>query len=70
MVTDRAELQDWSRLIRGEYEELADLQLTQSQVEDLWGLDTAAANALLTELVSAGVLRKTHAGAYVRADVR
>jgi hypothetical protein len=70
MVTDRAQLQDWSQLIRAEYEELPDLQLTQSQVEELWGLDTSVADALLSALVAAGVLKKTHHGAYVRADAR
>jgi hypothetical protein len=70
MVTDWTQLQDWSQLIRSEYEELPDLQLTQSQVEELWGLDTTVADALLSALVSAGVLKKTNQGAYVRADVR
>ena len=70
MVTDWALLQDWSQLIRGEFEELPDLQLTQSQVEELWGFDTTVANALLSALVSAGVLEKTNQGAYVRADDR
>lgn len=57
-------------MIRAEYEELPDLQLTQSQVEELWGLDTTVADALLGALVSAGVLKKTHEGSYVRAGVR
>ena len=70
MVTDWIPLQDWSQLIRGEYEELPDLQLTQSQVEELWGLDTPVADALLGALVSAGVLTKTPHGTYVRTDVR
>lgn len=70
MVTDRAHLQDWLQLIRAEYEELPDLRLTQSQVEELWGLDTTVAGALLGALVSAGVLNKTPEGAYVRGDGR
>jgi hypothetical protein len=70
MVTDWVQLQDWSQLIRAEYEELPDLQLTQSQVEELWGLDTTVADVLLSALVSAGVLKKTLHGAYVRAHVR
>jgi len=69
-VTDWAQLQEWSQLIRAEYAELPDLQLTQSQVEELWDLDTTVAAAVLSALVSAGVLKKTHQGAYVRADVR
>jgi hypothetical protein len=70
MVTDWAQLHEWSQLIRAEYEELPDLQLTQSQVEELWGLDTVVADALLRALVSAGILKKTHQGAYVRAEAR
>ena len=69
-MTDWAELRDWSQLIRGEYEELPDLQLTQSQVEELWALETKVADALLQALVAGGVLMKTHHGTYVRADVR
>jgi hypothetical protein len=69
MVTDGTQLQDWSQLIRGEYEELPDLQLTQFQIEELWGFDATVADALLSALVSAGVLKKTHQGVYVRADV-
>ena len=69
-MTDWVQLQDWSRLIRGEYEELPDLELTQSQIEELWGLGTAVADALLSGLVSAGVLKRTYHGTFVRADVR
>jgi hypothetical protein len=37
MASDRAQLQDWSRLIRAEYDERPHLQLAQSQIEELWG---------------------------------
>jgi hypothetical protein len=43
MYTDRHSLHDWQALIRAEYEELPDLQLTQSQVEVLWTLDSVTA---------------------------
>ncbi len=67
-MTDSALLHDWLRLVRAEYEELPDLRLTQAEVERLWGLDPPTAVAILATLVSAGVLRKTSHGAYVRSD--
>jgi hypothetical protein len=70
MLTDRAQLQDWFQLIRAEYEELPNLQLTQSEVEELWALDAETAEALLGALVSVGALTKTREGAYVRARAR
>jgi len=68
MSADQTTLHDWLQLIRSEYEELPDLRLNQSQVESLWGLDAMTAEALLAALVSAGVLKRTRHGAYVRAD--
>ena len=68
MPAERPQLQEWLNLIRAEYEELPDLRLTQSQVEELWGLETSVAKALIDALVSAGILKKTTGGAYVRAD--
>ena len=70
MASDRAQLQDWSRLIRAEYDELPDLRLKQSQIEELWGLDPTVAEALLDALVAAAVLTRTPQGAYMRADGR
>jgi hypothetical protein len=67
ITTDQVQLQDWLPLIRAEYEELQTLRLTQSQVEELWGFDATVANAVLSALVSAGVLKKTRRGTYVRA---
>jgi hypothetical protein len=42
MAVDRAQVEDWLHLIRGELEERANLQLTQSQIEELWGLDATS----------------------------
>jgi hypothetical protein len=70
MVTGQPTVQDWLRLIRGEFEELPDLKLTQRQVEELWGLESAVAEALLDALVSAGFLKRTRHGTYVRGDAR
>ncbi len=66
-ASDRASLLDRLQLIRAEYDQHPDLRLTQSQVEELWELDAMVANALLSALVSAGVLTKATEGGYVRA---
>ena len=59
---------DWIHLIRSEYLEIPDLHLTRNQVQRLWGLDTVMCDALLEALVDVRFLRRTHAGAYARAD--
>ena len=69
-ATDRTWVQDWLQLVRGEYEELPGLRLTQSQVEEWWEIDAARAATLIGALVSIGVLRKTREGAYVHADTQ
>ena len=67
-MADPALLDDWLRLVRAEYEELPDLHLTRVEVERLWGLDAPTADAILTTLVSSGVLKKTARGGYVRSN--
>ena len=57
---------EWLQLIRAEYAEVPGLQLTKSQVQDLWALDPWVCDALLNALVDAGFLRRTRDGAYVR----
>jgi predicted transcriptional regulator of viral defense system len=67
-MNDPVLLDDWLRLVRAEYEELPDLHLTHAEVERLWGLDPLTADSILTRLVTAGVLRKTSRGGYVRSN--
>lgn len=67
-MMDPVLVDDWLRLVRGEYEEVPDLRLTHAEVERLWGLDPTTAGEILAELISAGVLRKTARGAYVRSN--
>ena len=67
-MTEPALLEDWLRLVRAEYEELPDLHLTHAEVERLWGLDSSTAAAILSTLVSSGVLRKTSRGGYVKTQ--
>ena len=59
---------DWLQLIRAEYLEIPGLSLTKPQVQQMWGLDAVAAEALLAALVDARFLRCTNQKTYVRAD--
>lgn len=63
------QLAGWLGLIRAEYCELPGLRLTLPQARRFWGLDEASSTELFTALVDAGFLRRTSAGAYVRADI-
>ena len=58
----------WLRLIRAEYLEIPGLQLTNQQVQRLWGLDPLMCEALLTALVDAGFLKRTLRDGFIRAD--
>ena len=63
-----AQTSDWIQLIRSEYLEIPGLHLTRNQAQRFWGLDVVTCDALLEALVDVRFLRRTHAGAYVRAD--
>lgn len=68
MIAAQTTIADWIHLIRSEYLEIPGLHLTRNQVLRLWGLDAVMCDALLQALVDVRFLRRTHAGAYVRAD--
>jgi hypothetical protein len=68
MIAAPTTIADWIHLIRSEYLEIPGLQLTRNHVQRLWGLDGVMCDALLEALVDVRFLRRTHAGAYVRAD--
>lgn len=68
MIAAQTTIADWIHLIRSEYLEIPGLHLTRTQVQRLWGLDGILCDALLEALVDVRFLRRTHAGAYVRAD--
>ncbi len=70
MASSRSHLHDWLQLIRAEFSEVPDLQLSQPEVEEMWGLDAMIAEALLAALVSAGFLKRTREGLYRRRDSR
>ena len=68
MIAAQTTIADWIHLIRSEYLEIPGLHLTRNQVLRLWGLEAIMCDALLEALVDVRFLRRTHAGAYVRAD--
>lgn len=68
MIAAEVTIADWIHLIRSEYLEIPGLHLTRNQVLRLWGLDAVMCDALLQALVDVRFLRRTQAGAYVRAD--
>ena len=68
MIAAQTALADWAQLIRSEYLEMPGLHLTARQVQRLWGLEPVTCDALLEALIEVRFLKRTHAGAYVRAD--
>jgi hypothetical protein len=58
---------DLLRLIRAEYEEFPDLQLSESELEDLFEMNPEMATTVLSVLVADGFLRKTADGSYVKS---
>lgn len=60
--------EDVLRRVQGEYIEMPGLRLTTAQAQRLWGLDSAACDALLGALVDAKFLLRTRDGAFMRCD--
>lgn len=52
--------------IQAEYREMPGLTLTLGQVQRLCGIDETMCQAVLDALLSAGFLRRTPAGQYIR----
>ena len=61
-------IEDWTRIVRGEYLEVPGLDLTREQARRLWGLDQATCDSLLAALVDTRFLRRTRDNRYLRAD--
>jgi hypothetical protein len=55
------------RRIQGEYAEMPGLRLTMAQAQRLWGLDRAACDAVLRELIATRFLIRNREGLYVRS---
>lgn len=54
--------------IRGEYQEMPGLRLTEPQARRLWGLDRAACAHVLEALTESRFLCRTEDGTYVRVS--
>ena len=54
--------------VQGEFLEMPGLCLTEAQARRLLGLDADACTALLSSLVEADFLFRTHAGAFMRVE--
>jgi hypothetical protein len=68
MIARQPSIANWIHIIQSEYQESPGLRLTKPQVQRLWNLDSLVCEALLDALVDVQFLRRTNAGAYVRAD--
>jgi hypothetical protein len=68
MIARQPSIANWIHIIQSEYRESPGLRLTKPQVQRLWNLDALVCEALLDALVDGRFLRRTTAGAYVRAD--
>ena len=67
-MTERdADLNLWTSLIKGEYQEMPGLQLTRAQVRRMWGLTESDCERVLGALQAASFLRLTRRGCYVLA---
>jgi hypothetical protein len=67
-VDSRATVALWIDRIRGEYQEMPGLSLTEPQGQRLWGLTPSACREILEALRASGFLRRTYQGQYVRSD--
>lgn len=58
----------WIHLVQAEYLESPGLQLTKTEVQRLWSLDSLMCEAVLDALEHAKFLKRTSAGRYARVD--
>ena len=61
------EITSWVARIESEYREMPGLQLTERQMQRLWGLDGDACGEIVEVLISRCVLVKNQRGSYARA---
>ena len=60
-----ADVTAWLKRIREEYREMPGLNLTQPQMQRLWGVAPHVCSALVDTLVATRVLRRTAEGNYI-----
>jgi hypothetical protein len=63
----QTELVDWLMHVEAEYREMPGLQLTERQMQRLWGLDGGTCAAIVRMLVTRGVLWETPTHSYALA---
>jgi hypothetical protein len=63
----QTELVDWLMHVMAEYREMPGLQLTERQMQRLWGLDGGTCAAIVRMLVTRGVLCETPTHRYALA---
>ena len=61
----QGEFMMWLMRVEAEYREMPGMQLTEPQMQRLWGLDGPTCSAVVQTLVTKGVLRETPAHRYV-----
>ena len=68
MIMERNPVDELLRRIQGEFLEMPGLTLTLAQASRLWALDTAACSSVVTALVEAQFLYRTHDGRFRRIE--
>ena len=59
-------LDDWIQVIRSEFNEIPDLEVTLDEAQSLWDLDQDRLRAILDTFVDAGFLEESPDGVYSR----
>jgi hypothetical protein len=59
---------EWRSVVMGAYATQPTLSVTCPQGQRLWGMDASTCGYVLDSLVDAGLLTRTTAGQYCRAD--
>lgn len=68
MLPRRPAVNDWLPIIRAEYREFPDMQLTRTQMCRLWNLDPETCDTVIAALEAERFLRRTAREVYARAD--
>jgi hypothetical protein len=64
----RPSIPEWRSVVMAAYTRQPTLSLTMPQGQRLWSMDSSTCGYVLDSLVSAGMLSRTSAGQYCRAD--
>jgi len=61
----QGEFMMWLMRVEAEFREMPGMQLTEPQMQRLWGFDPPTCNAVVQTLVTKGILRETPTHRYV-----